>query len=312
MNNKRESDIEDEMWDQVYHEIEKDITISKNNNDTLNIQKHSGNFCKICGDPLPYFQIQRKCPHCRLSICSDCRSNFMCIYCFINLRKPIQIALKLSKLLFFFTPFLVFFSTFLFLNLRQIIQILMILMGIFGSFYVLLQFCIYLFPHKFFVKKWETFISSPQFKAFRLDKRRLKFASQELIKDFSENKRRRIEKLNNWVNFMFSQYNAPVPSYLHDENEKIEKKILETAKNEAISENQVIFAVETKASSLMKNENTRKLPLCPKCSNKLLFGTLCVSCNIKICPKCLQENDPYSKHCICGYNFPDPIEQSKI
>jgi hypothetical protein len=44
---------------------------------------------------------------------------------------------------------------------------------------------------------------------------------------------------------------------------------------------------------------------CPKCGKPIEFADFCVECEIKFCPKCDQEYDPYSIRCVCGFQFPN-------
>ncbi|MHA1776214.1 MAG: hypothetical protein ACTSWC_05540 [Promethearchaeota archaeon] len=308
---KSQSDInfEDEIWDDVYNEIQQELSSNKIEDNNIKTHSDEERYCKICGQPISNLQIQKSCLHCGLPICRDCKSNYLCIYCFMNLIPFAQIALKLLKVLFFFSPFLFFASTVFFLDKKQIRTILLIILSITGGLYILLQLIVKFFPALFFSKKWEKTISSPQFKVITHDKRRIKFATDELLQDFRENRKRKINKLNNWINQTFSQYNAPIPLYIQEEKEKrpdiqqntnnIRTLQIKFPKNE---ENSDEFEKKTEVKSL-------DLKFCPICSRKFDFGTFCISCNRKFCPKCYQEVDPYSKHCICGYDFPDLINQ---
>jgi hypothetical protein len=46
---------------------------------------------------------------------------------------------------------------------------------------------------------------------------------------------------------------------------------------------------------------------CQICDEIIKFADFCIECNVRFCPDCDAQNDPYSDQCLCGFIF-TPLE----
>ncbi|MCF2138945.1 MAG: hypothetical protein K9W44_02670 [Candidatus Lokiarchaeota archaeon] len=299
---------EEKMWESIYSQIENEIQQKNLENLNSKITNDDIVFCKICGNPISPMQITNKCIHCGLPTCKECRSNLLCVYCFLNLKPFAQKSLKITRAFIFLGPLLFFFSTILFLNYIIILKWSAIIFILFTILYIFILFSIVFLPNRFFDQKWEKIIESNKFKAVIKDKHPKKFISEALYQDFQILHQKRINKLQNWVNQTNLKFEAPIPLYLQNEEGKLdenaEKEFIKNVK--MIESKEPTIKPKKSFSSSEKNFN-----FCPRCKNKFSFGTFCERCNKKFCPECQIDTDLFSTRCICGYHYPDIFIQFK-
>jgi len=260
--------ISEEEYEQVYSSLKREIQ-SKNS--------IGAKICRICGksekNTLRDF---KRCPICDILVCNKCTSCGFCLNCYVNLNEDARKTLKLTRILALTIPGLLLFL--LIYGILYYILVSSFLMIFFGTLHYYTRYQIRENHGRFLDKKWLKRINLPQY-----------------------------QQLTN-------QRNKKTYFTVFDDNPR---KVEKTVKKKKIKEKRIEKEMATNKrvkKERMKNliqaqwtETPEKYRMiheeCPHCGEEIKFADFCTNCEIRYCPECGEHNNPYSRKCICGYQF---------
>jgi hypothetical protein len=266
-----------------------------------------GYFCKICGEYIKNYDTPQRCTHCHIPVCNADISCSFCLNCYVKLNNLTRGILKFSRIIAISSPF---FLVFLILyNFLYYIIFSLFLAGVFIGLYYYQIFLIRKKHTEFFPKNWEDVVHSKEYQELTNEKSSRRFIPQEQIEKFENDLRKYSNRKQEDQNFIASVLNT------NKENVRSEDQIgMEKNEEDTIVETQESSKdISSPISNAKIQEFSYNLigKACPLCGKTIEFADFCPDCNRKFCPKCGFEYNPYSTICVCGFRFPNLIEEFK-
>ncbi len=290
--------IDDEEFDETFSEIGKILP-------SINIEEElvSKKICKLCGDIYKSGKL-KNCSICNITVCKKCLSNSFCLNCWVNLSADKRKNFHLRRLFLLFIPIFILFLI-LKLDYRLFRRIgYLSIAFIFGS-EGLTKAEIKKNPEKYLKKEWYNVIQSENYKEICNENSPQRYILEKIYEDIDDQKKKSISKMKRWIDPLNDMKNIQKPYY-------ITKEDIDHQNIELINEDkEPLFTkinIMQDYPDISYNLINKK---CKKCKNIIKFADFCPECNIKICPNCLLENNPYSSSCVCGFKF-NPLEYEFI
>lgn len=260
------------------------------------LQNENSIYCKLCGEPFLNINSVKKCRHCELPICLNCRSNNFCLNCWINFDENARRITTFIKNIVKIIPLLTIFTIFLGFSIYLLINLILILLMHFikYSIFVIADY----FPEKFFSKNWQEFIESKEYSDYFDIKTSKRLIFEENRKNFNYKKAKQIEDLKLWISDEIDVSDKTISLNNYKYLQDIKNKSTDLNKIESIG-NEPFRSNDNKA--YLYNYNGKPCPICKSIIN---FGNFCPECSQKFCIECGAENHFSSTKCLCGEIFP--------
>jgi hypothetical protein len=281
--------LEEKSFDHLYEDLKLEI-LKKH----VNAQEDSGHayYCKVCGVEKRAIRKIPTCLNCGVPVCDKCRSCGYCLNCFIQLTDDSRKSLKLMRALTWAVPL---FSVFL-LFFRGWVDFLLIelfLVVLFGGLYFYLRNRVKKFPERYVNHKWQYLVKSAEYQEFLDPGSKKRFIPDEWKEDAVVKRQAKIQKLKDWIEPKTDFSDVPIPAHYQ-----------EGGSDNLSPEDQPDFQPSEKVKP---PEIDYKLinQACPNCKEIIIFADFCPNCNVRFCPECREENNPYNNVCVCGFEFLD-------
>lgn len=234
-----------------------------------------GFYCKSCGIYIRNFDEPERCPHCHIPICQKCTSCNLCLHCYIHLKERTRRLLKFFQTMIWASPFLLLFT---FYNGWQtyLINTGIAVTFFTTAYYIEIQIILKK-PFVHFDSTWENTIRSDEYQQISNEKSARRYISPEAVEELLKREAELADHLNKLTERSFQR----------------------------TTQNSVQNSIVPISYKLIGKP-------CPKCGKIIEFADFCVECELKFCPICDQEHDPYSKRCVCGFEFPNLIDEFNL
>lgn len=286
-----DEDLVDEDLDIVFDEIKEEITQKRDID-----EKSINHYCKICGKKKNE-KLIRCCKVCNIPICKKCSNGQFCINCWVNLKDDPRKTIKLTQTLALFIPLITIFVLFSNLARYFITNIIIIAILLLISFFARYQ--VIRHPTKFVKTSWWQKTQTKEYREILNPEKPERYIFRELVQNYQDQKKKKIEKLKNWIEMGDQLANIPIPAHYKEIKQQEQNKSI-------ILGNKLVPTRKNFVENANSEKNLEYLLIekpCPQCKTIIKFADFCPECNERYCPKCGENSRSYTLKCICGYKL---------